>query len=166
MKTIKLLLLLFFAAFGTLSNAQEFKQAAGIRLGLSPGFEYRIFADAKNSYKFLLSTRDRGMQFHVLKEFHNYDMFDFTDQLVFYYGGGLHAGYERWNVKYYHYYSRAYSMHTAFVAGLDGLVGLEYVFNEVPVSLGVEVKPYFEFFGKEMFDLQLFDFAFTAKYLF
>ena len=166
MKTIKLLLLLFFAAFGTIISAQDYKQAAGIRLGLSSGFEYRIFANAENSYKFLLSTRDRGMQFHVLKEFHNYNLFDFTDQLVFFYGAGLHAGYERWDIKHYDYYSQWYTTHTAFIAGLDGLVGLEYTFLTVPISLGVEVKPYFDFFGQEYFDLQLFDFAFTAKYLF
>lgn len=166
MKTIKLFLLLIFAAIGSLTNAQEFKQVAGIRLGLSPGFEYRIFADAENSYKFLLSTRDRGIQFHVFKEFHNYDMFDFTDQLVFFYGGGLHAGYERWDIKYYDHYSQWYTTHTAFIVGLDALVGLEYIFDKAPISVGVEVKPYFEFFGQEFFDLQLFDFALTAKYLF
>jgi len=166
MKTIKLLLLLFFATITSIANAQDFKNAVGIRLGLSPGFEYRIFADDENSYKFLLSTRDRGMQFHLFKEFHNYDLFVFTDQLIFFYGGGLHIGYERWDVKYNNGYAEWYSTHTAFVTGLDGLAGLEYAFNDVPISVGFEVKPFFEFFGQETFDLQLFDFAFTAKYIF
>lgn len=162
----RFLLLTIISISGLFVNAQEFKQAAGIRMGLSPGFEYRIFADDLNSYKFLLSTRNRGMQFHILKEFHQYDMFNFTDQLVFIYGAGVHTGYQRWDVMHYNNNSQWYSTRTAFVAGLDGLVGVEYVFYKAPVSLGFEVKPYFEFFGPEFFEIQLFDFAFTAKYLF
>ena len=44
--------------------------------------------------------------------------------------------------------------------------GLEYVFYEAPISIGLEVKPYFDLFGREVFHVQLFDFAFTVKYLF
>lgn len=160
------LLFIILVISGILGNAQEFKQAAGIRLGWSPGFEYRIFSDDTNSYKFLLSTRDQGIQFHIFKEFHQHDMFSFTDQLVFFYGAGIHAGYERWDVVHYHNNSQWYDRRTAFIAGLDGLVGLEYIFYKAPISLGIEVKPYFEFFGQEFFDIQIFDFAFTAKYLF
>ena len=147
-------------------KAQDFRQAAGIRLGLSPGFEYRIFSDDFNSYRFLLSTRGRGAQIHLLKEFHRYDLFNFTDQLVFLYGAGVHAGYERWDLKHYDENTQWYTTHTAVVAGMDGLAGLEYRFYRAPVSLGIEVKPYFEFFGKEVFGLELFDFGFTARYLF
>ena len=67
---------------------------------------------------------------------------------------------------HYNNNSQWYDTHTAFLAGLDGLVGLEYTFNKAPISLGIEVKPYFEFFGQEFFDVQLFDFGFTVKYLF
>jgi hypothetical protein len=52
------------------------------------------------------------------------------------------------------------------IVGADGLAGLEYIFYEVPISVGVEVKPYLELFGHDDFDAQLFDFAFTVKYLF
>lgn len=162
----RFILLIVLTSVAYCINAQEFKQAVGMRLGCSPGFEYRIFADDINSYRFLLSTRDHGVQFHILKEFHQYDMFKFSDQLVFLYGAGLHAGYERWDVKHINNNTQWHNRHTAFIAGLDGLVGLEYVFYKAPISLGIEAKPYFEFFGKEYFDIQLFDFAFTAKYLF
>ena len=160
------LLLIILTISGILANAQDYKHSVGIRLGLSPGFEYRIFADETNSYKFLLSTRDQGMQLHLFKEFHQYNLFTFTDQLVFFYGAGFHVGYERWNEYHSDYYATWYSTRTAFITGLDGLAGLEYSFLKVPISLGIEVKPYFDFFGRESFYLQPFDFAFTAKYLF
>jgi hypothetical protein len=146
--------------------AQGFNHAVGIRGGLSSGFEYRFYTDDENSYKLLLSARDRGLQLHALKEFHRYDIFDFTEQIVFYYGAGIHAGYESWDKVHYEYDTRWYSTRTAVLAGIDGLAGLEYVFYDVPLSLGLEVKPYLDVFGREMFDIQLFDFAFTIKYLF
>lgn len=162
----RFLILFLFLFFIQTLFAQEFRQAVGIRAGWSAGFEYRIFSDDLNSYKFLLSTRDRGMQFHAMKEFHRYDLFDFSDQLVFVFGAGMHAGYERWDVHHYYYHSSYYQTRTAFIAGLDGLAGLEYYFYKAPVCLGLEVKPFFDFFGRDFFDVGFFDFAFTAKYLF
>jgi len=146
--------------------AQDFKQAVGIRVGYTGGIEYRIFSDELNSYKFLIGSRDRGLIVHAMKEWHRIDLFPSTDQLSFVYGGGVHIGYERWDQQYYNYNYSYYVTHTAFIAGIDGLAGLEYLFRKVPISLGFEVKPYFDLFGKEMFDLQLFDFALTAKYNF
>ena len=93
-------------------------------------------------------------------------MFNFTDQLVFVYGAGVHIGYERWDITHYNDNSQWHSTKTAVLAGVDGLAGLEYLFYKAPISLGLEVKPYFEFFGQEFFNVQLFDVGFTVKYLF
>lgn len=160
------LILTLFVISSSFSWAQGYNQSIGIRGGLSSGFEYRFYTDDINSYKILLSTRDRGLQLHALKEFHKYDLFDFSEQIVFYYGAGIHAGYESWDKVHYENNARWYSTKTAMLAGIDGLAGLEYVFYEIPLSLGLEVKPYFDVFGRDMFNLQLFDFAFTIKYLF
>jgi hypothetical protein len=146
--------------------SQEFKQAVGIRIGYTGGIEYRVYTDELNSYRFLIGSRERGLIVHAMKEWHRYDLFTFTDQLTFVYGAGVHTGYERWDQQYYNYNSSYYVTHTAFIAGLDGLAGLEYMFREVPISLGLEVKPYFDLFEREMFDFQLFDFALTVKYNF
>ncbi|MEN8115925.1 MAG: hypothetical protein ABFS16_03040 [Bacteroidota bacterium] len=164
MKQILITIILCISAFSL--SAQGFSKAIGIRGGMAPGFEYRFYADDANSYKLLLGTRDQGIQLHALKEIHQYDLFSFTDQLVFFYGAGMHAGYQRWEEVYVRDNTRWYDTRTAFIAGLDGLVGLEYMFYEVPISIGVEAKPYFDFLGREMFNIELFDFAFTVKYLF
>lgn len=150
----------------TLLFGQAFRQAIGLRAGLSPGFEYRIHTDESNSYKFLLSNRSDGIQLHGIKEFHRFNLFSFSDQIVFIYGLGIHAGYERYDVKRFHYNSQYYTKETAFLAGLDGLAGAEYTFLEIPISLGFEVKPFFDLFGEKLFRIQPFDFAFTVKYLF
>ncbi|MDO8952017.1 MAG: hypothetical protein Q7U86_05285 [Draconibacterium sp.] len=161
-----LLLIFIFTCFNGFAFSQEFKQAVGIRAGFTGGVEYRIYADELNSYKFLFGSRDRGLIAHAMKEWHQHDLFTFTDQLTFVYGAGLHVGYERWDQQYYNYNTSYYVTRTAFIAGLDGLAGLEYMFLDVPLSVGFEVKPYFDFFGREMFDIELFDFALTVKYHF
>lgn len=161
--------ILIIGAFLFISNfiwAQGYTNAIGLRGGLSPGFEYRFYSDDTNSYKLLLSWRNDGLQLHALKEFHRFDLFEFSENLVFVYGAGIHAGYETWNEVHYYNNTSWYDSRTAMLAGLDGLAGVEYVFYEVPISIGLEVKPYFDLFGKNMFRLQPFDFAFTVKYLF
>ena len=160
------LIFLIFAASAIITNAQGYQHAVGIRGGISPGFEYRFYTDDYNSYKMLLSARERGLQLHALKEFHRYDLFEFSEQLIFYFGGGVHAGYESWDVLHYDFNTSWYTTRSSLIAGIDGLAGLDYVFYDVPISVGLEVKPYFDLFGRETFDLQLFDFAFTVKYLF
>jgi len=162
----RLQLITAFVFINILAFSQEFKQAVGIRIGYTGGIEYRIFSDELNSYKFLIGSRERGLIAHAIKEWHRIDLFPSTDQLSFVYGGGVHIGYERWDQQYYDYNYSYYVTRTAFIAGIDGLAGLEYLFPKVPISLGFEVKPYFDLFGREMFDFQLFDFALTAKYNF
>ena len=147
-------------------SAQGYKQAIGVRAGWSSGFEYRFYTDDSNSYKLLLSGRNRGFQVHALKEFHQYDLFSFSDQLVFIYGFGIHAGYERWN-EWHATPSRSwYDRRSSLIVGGDGLAGVEYIFDEFPISAGFEVKPYFDLLGEEPFRVNFFDFAFTVKYLF
>jgi len=167
MKRFLILIILLVSA--VVSNAQGYRQALGLRGGLSSGIEYRYYAHDESSYKLLLSTRDRGMQLHALKEFHRYDLFDLSEQLVFVFGAGVHAGFQTWDIAHIHCTDcnrRWYSPHSAFIAGIDGLAGVEYIFYEIPVSLGIEVKPYLDLFGRDGIKIQPFDFAFTIKYLF
>lgn len=166
MKRLLIISLFIFASYHIF--AQGFTQSVGVRGGISSGFEYRFFTNDANSYKFLISARDRHREFkiHAFKEFHKYDLFDFSDQLVFFFGAGVHLGFESWDVVHFQQNTRWEQTRSSVIAGLDGLAGLEYVFYEFPVSAGLEIKPYFDIFGKEVFDLQLFDIAFTIKYLF
>ncbi len=164
MKKLIILVLIIVEAISL--GAQDFKQAVGLRCGLTPGFEYRIYTDDANSFRFLLSSRNNGIQLHALKEFHQFDLFSFSDQLIFIYGLGIHAGYVQYNTERFYYNTHYYENTAALIAGLDGLAGVEYNFLKIPVSVGMEVKPYFDLFGQQLFHIQPFDFALTIKYLF
>lgn len=163
MKKTLLILLTFFPV---LLYAQTMNNAIGMRGGITAGFEYRFYTDDANSYKFLLGTRDAGVQLHAMKEFHQYDLFEFSERLVLFYGAGLHLGFVQWNERISDESGIWYRDRSALAAGIDGLVGVEYLFYEVPLSLGLEAKPFVDVFGRDFFDLQLFDIAFTLKYRF
>ncbi|WP_297088571.1 hypothetical protein [uncultured Draconibacterium sp.] len=163
---MKRLFVILLLSFPLALSAQTFNKAVGIRGGLSSGFEYRFYTDDANSYKFLLATRDDGIQLHAFKEFHQYDLFAFSEQLSLFYGLGVHFGYEQWDKYYVQNNTSWYEERTALLAGVDALVGVEYLFYEVPLSVGFEVKPYVDVLGRDFFNLELFDFAFTIKYLF
>jgi len=161
----RLLLASALLIFSQFVMAQGFNKSVGLRAGLTSGFEYRYYFDDANSFKILLGTNN-GLRLHAFKEVHRYDLFVFTDQLNLFYGAGIHGGYESWDEYYVNNNFRWQENRTAFVMGIDALGGLEYMFYEVPLSLGVELKPYIDIFGRHMFHLEPFDFAFTVKYLF
>jgi hypothetical protein len=168
MKQIYILGILIAVALSGFSQSPE--KAIGIRGGLSSGFEYRVFSSELSSYKVLLSTRQRGLQLTGLKEFHQPAAFNFCEELTFVYGYGAHAGFESWDVtRYYTDYDSHYSYRdhrSGPIVGLDGLAAVEYTIPAVPIVAGFEVKPYFNLLGKNFFQLQPFDFAFTVKYTF
>jgi hypothetical protein len=168
MKQIYSLIILFLMAVPGFSQGPE--RAIGIRGGISSGFEYRVFTNELNSYKALLSTRKQGLQLTGLKEFHVPDAFEFNEDLSFIYGFGAHAGFESWHVyRYYNEYPynvQHVDRKTGPIAGLDALAAVEYTIPQIPLVVGLEVKPYFNLFGKDFFQLQPFDFAFTLKYTF
>ena len=156
---------LFFAiSFGLI--AKERNHALGLRGGISSGFEYRYYFGGQNSIKFMLSSRDRGLQLHGIYEMHTRGLFDFSNRITFVYGGGIHAGYESWYRSYYIGDTRYTEPVSRPLAGVDLLAGLEYPFLIFPLSIGFEVKPYVDLWGKNYVRVQPFDFAFTFKFHF
>jgi len=159
-------ILLCFALTGF---SQSTEKAIGIRGGLSSGFEYRVFSGDQSSYKALFSFRRSGLQLTGLKEFHQPDVFNIGEDISFVYGVGAHVGFESWHTdQNYDYppYDPYRARKSGLIAGLDALAGLEYTIPTVPLVAGLEVKPYFNLFGENFFQLQPFDFAFTLKYTF
>lgn len=168
MKQIYILGTLLFLSFTAFSQSP--KKAVGIRGGISSGFEYRVFSGELSSYKVLLSTRKQGIQLTGLKEFHVPDAFDIDqEEFTFVYGFGAHVGFESWHRDSYYndiYHTPYIERRSGPIAGLDGLAAIEYSISQIPFVIGLEVKPYFNLFGKNFFQIQPFDFAFTVKYTF
>ena len=160
-----LLFLLMVAMSVNYSYAQDsYKHGLGLRLGSSYGLTYKTFLSDKLAFEGILSTRYYGRSFSyyngkgnkdgywgksagkggnltALLEYHI--PFPKAEGLQFYFGGGLHIGSRRGYKDHYYYpEDRNY-----LTMGLDLIIGLEYVFQEVPIVLGLDYKPGFDFIG-------------------
>ncbi len=128
---------------------QNYSTGIGIRAGLSNGITLKHFVKNDAALEGIISFRWRGVNITGLYEVHK-QIFD-VSRLNFYYGAGAHIGF--W---------RGYKKHPWFiddepytVLGIDGILGLEYNFTEVPINVSIDWKPainiigYYGFWGDE-----------------
>ncbi len=167
MKRLIVLILLV----STLSTfGQERKHSIGFRGGPTWGFTYDYLQNEHSGFSWLLSFRQKGMQITGLLKFYRPAFERVTDRFWWYFGVGGHVGYNKWKV-YYTYDQGPYTFFTevnryAPVMGLDGLFGLEFRMDILPICISVELMPYFELFGKDFYKISFFDFGFGIKYAF
>ena len=148
-------------------QAQKFERSVGVRLGYSNGIFFDIQNKDLSSYRFMVNWRDGGRQFTAMKFFHQYKMDKLPGYLSLFYGYGIHAGYAKWDqykqdMEHGYYWEEI----SAPLIGLDGLVGLSYDFDRMPLSITGEVKPFFDFWGKSVFKAIPFDIALCVVYHF
>lgn len=133
----KLTFILLIALFlGLKSNAQDYNTGIGLRGGLGTGLTIKHFLNGKAAVEGILDSRWSGFSVTGLYEIHN-QAFD-VDRLNWYYGVGGHIGF--WDGNHYRGYNdgRNYT-----IIGIDGILGLEYNFKEIPFNLGIDWKPVF-----------------------
>jgi hypothetical protein len=123
-----------------LVSAQEYKTALGLRGGFSSGLTIKHFMNHKAAFEGLLTTRWQGFVITGLYEIHN-KAFD-VNHLTWFYGGGAHIGFYNGNYVTWGRDGAAYTL-----VGLDGILGLEYTFQEVPINLGIDWKPALNLIG-------------------
>lgn len=159
---IPLLLILLFRV-----NAQE--SSIGLRCGGLSAVTYKYVDEKGHGFELMLGQQKNGMKFTGLVERHRSPNFYHTTDLKVYTGIGGHVGYTRYMVKESRlegdtwYYREA--NHTSPVIGGDFILGAEYTFERVPVSLSLDYKPYVELFGEENFRIDLWDFGFSVRYI-
>lgn len=156
---MKRLVILFFALFAitTASFAQKgYNQAVGVRGGLVQGITAKKFIGDKTALEGILFTRWRGAGITGLYELHSWNAFD-VDNLNWFYGLGATVGFYDG-----YYYSGTGS--NFFGIGIDGIVGLEYNFEEIPINISVDIKPSFNLLGYD--DYLGYGGAFSIRYLF
>jgi hypothetical protein len=165
MKYILLLLVLMFTL--VTAKAQKFEKAVGLRLGHSTGIFYDIEKEDLSTLRFMATFRGGGDQFTVMKYFYNFDVENLPENFSVYYGYGIHAGYVAWD-QYIQSEDHGYYWEeiNAPVIGLDGLIGVAYDFRRLPLSITCDVKPYFDFWGKNIFKAVPLDVAIGVNYSF
>ncbi|MFB6340605.1 hypothetical protein ACE1ET_02730 [Saccharicrinis sp. FJH62] len=130
-KSLVITLMLVFSTIAL--KAQPYQTSIGLRMGFESGITLKHFVNDHTALEGIFSTRWNNIAVTGLYEVHN-EAFD-IEGLMWYYGGGAHAGFGN-------PYTRS------FVAGLDGIVGLEYTFRDFPVDISVDWKPSFDIVGR------------------
>ncbi|MEO5892845.1 MAG: hypothetical protein ABIQ31_21525 [Ferruginibacter sp.] len=124
----KILLLIGVTSILSFSlKAQEYKTAAGIRLGpnspaIAPGFTVKHFLDEQHAVEGIVGIND-GIGLCALYEWHRPIVA--VEHLQWFVGGGAYA---------------AYRSKTSYI-GAAGIVGVDYKFQDIPLNISIDWKP-------------------------
>lgn len=134
---LTLALVIFISAF---ASAQDYSTGVGLRLGFSNGLTVKHFLSQRSAVEGLLATRWRGFEITGLFEVHN-QAFD-VERLNWYYGFGGHIGFWNGDNTTWGDVGTNYTL-----IGIDGILGIEYNFSEVPINVSLDWKPAFNLTG-------------------
>lgn len=140
--------------FGLLneSTAQTYATGIGLRAGVSNGLTVKHFIQSDVALEGIFHTRWGGVVLTGLYEVHK--NIREVRGLRWFYGGGAHVG--SWNRggKNPPWADPDYSGST--IAGFDGIIGLDFKFEDAPINLSLDYKPAFNiingggFWGDEL----------------
>lgn len=125
-------------------NAQNYRTGLGARLGSPWGFTVKHFVSNNSAFEGIVGSRGRGAEFVALYEYHVYPAK--RKEFAVYFGGGGHVGaYDHhrhyyWNDHHNHKDDVVHD-HRTFAAGVDGIIGISWTFENAPVNLGLDYKP-------------------------
>lgn len=113
------------------SRGQNYTDAIGVKLLDGGGITYKHFIDDKNALEAIGFFWNRGTRITGLYEIHH--NINGVSGLKWYIGPGAHVG----------FYNKNYGGGT--FAGIDGVLGLDYKFNNAPFNVSLDWQPSFEF---------------------
>ena len=126
----KILLLLFFVVSlnvvmsqNRTANSTEYKTAISVKVWNGAGISHKTFITEKNALEFIGYFDRYGTRISGLYEFHG--NLSSEGALKWYIGPGVHVG--------------LYKGITA--VGIDGIVGIDYKFTNMPLNLALDWQP-------------------------
>ena len=130
-RTLTVILVLAALTFGV--QAQSYKSAIGLRLGDPSGITFKTFINSTNALELIAGTGYWGHNFAVTGFYQWQNPTNWAPNLDWFVGPGAHVGF--WN----DYWKDEYN--TGILIGFDGIIGLEYTFDDIPLNLGFGVGP-------------------------
>jgi hypothetical protein len=122
-------------------KGQSYKTGLGVKIwGDGGGISIKSFVQSNRAFEGIAYFWNRGTRLTGLYEFH-FDI-DGAPGLKWYVGPGVHLGF--YNNRYYdpNYYD---GNGAGTFVGIDGVLGLDYKFDDVPINLSLDWQPSFEF---------------------
>lgn len=148
-------------------NAQNYVRDAGLRSG--NGFSlatYRQFYKDNRALELFIGYQYQGLRIGGIREYFKPALTKYSDNFRLYYGYGVHSGFSYTNK--HTFFNREYRYKWTFspVFGMDGILGLEYTFPEVPLLVATDLKPFYEFSLHRIFFVKVLEVSFSVKYRF
>ncbi len=138
-------------ALTTVSMAQDYRAGAGIRLGgFTSGISFKGFVSNYGAIEGIAGFGRRSMVTTLLYE-HHIPVVP-APGLNLYLGGGGHVGFFGDNGTYLIYKYRGEKIYvvedgrSAVVPGVDFIFGAEYKFRNIPIVVGMDLKPFIDFY--------------------
>jgi hypothetical protein len=150
--------IIFLILLAFTAKAQDYHTGLGLRASMAPGISVKHFFTTNMAGEGILTVRWGGFNATGLAEWH-LPVFD-TEGFYFFYGGGAHLGV--WDTGRDYYGSTIDG--TRVFLGVDGIIGLEYAFLDIPLSIGLDWKPGMNIISD--FGLFFDDLAVSLRYLF
>ncbi len=133
-RTLTIVLLLVALTIG--AQAQSYKSAIGLRGGDPSGITFKTFINSTNAIELIAGTGYWGHNFAVTGFYQWQKPTDWTPNLDWFIGPGVHIGF--WNDYWKDYYS------TGLLLGVDGIIGLEYTLDDIPLNFSLGFGPSFQ----------------------
>ncbi len=128
------LILALAGVIGFSARAQDYKTSLGLRAGVPYGVTVKHFFDKYNALEGIMAARYQGFIITGLWESEHWT--GHYPGLNWYYGGGAHVGF--WSNGTNPNINANYN---GAVIGIDGVLGLEYTFDEIPLNLSLDLLP-------------------------
>ena len=124
--------------------AQDGAQYIGLRLGAPSSLSYKYFSSENNAFEVTAGTYGSRRGFTSTNGFRWYSVsaayllhkdLEQIENLKWYYGGGASAQYWTWNDTFYQ------DQYSGTSFGVQGYIGLEYNFENIPLNLTLDWVP-------------------------
>ena len=115
------------------SMGRTYKTALGVKVWDGAGISFKTFVAPNNAVEVIGYFYNKGTRLTGLYEIHG-NIAD-APGLKWYIGPGAHIG----------FYDYAGYKGDKAVAGIDGVLGLDYKINKAPINISIDWQPSFEF---------------------
>jgi len=170
MKRIFLLIITAALLFQNDAFSQYVGKQVGVRTGIRGGIFFQLTSEAGNAdigYNAMLGFNNNGIQVTGLRIIYETALFDISPDLFFAWGYGGHAGFIVTDHLGY-FGERYYFQNERFcpVFGADGWIAAEYRFRDIPLVIGLNVKPFVELTIPAFVRLMPVDIGISVSYIF
>lgn len=120
------------------ANSLTYKSAFGAKIWNGGGLTLKTFINPKHALEFTGFFRGLGSRVGASYEIHG-DL-NSEGNLKWYFGPGVHVG-------FYKFDEGALQKYNGTYVGVNGVVGIDYKFTELPINISLDWQPAFEFFS-------------------